>query len=56
MLFTETFAVYCENHMEDTDTPCRQNAEFWYVEAGGKYSDHWLGFQGLRSRNFVFDV
>jgi hypothetical protein len=28
-------AVYCENHMEQTDTLCGQNAEFstsrWYI-------------------------
>jgi hypothetical protein len=28
MLFGETVAVYCENHMEHTDTLCGQNAEF----------------------------
>jgi hypothetical protein len=28
MLFRETVAVYCENHMEHTDTLCWQNAEF----------------------------
>jgi hypothetical protein len=27
MLFGETVAVYCENHMEHTDTLCGQNAE-----------------------------
>jgi hypothetical protein len=26
MLFGETVAVYCENHMERTDTLCGQNA------------------------------
>jgi hypothetical protein len=41
MLFRETVAVYCENHMEHTDTLCGQNAGFWYVKADGKYSDHW---------------
>jgi hypothetical protein len=40
MLFRETVAVYCENHMEHTDTLCGQNAEFWYVKAGGIYSNH----------------
>jgi hypothetical protein len=35
MLFRETVAVYCENHMEHTDTPCSQNSEFQYVKAGG---------------------
>jgi hypothetical protein len=33
MLFGETVAVYCENHTEHTDTLCRQNAEFWYVNS-----------------------
>jgi hypothetical protein len=41
MLFGETVAVYCENHTEHTDTLCGQNVEFWYVKAGGTYSDHW---------------
>jgi hypothetical protein len=41
MLFRETVAVYCENHMEHTNTLCGQNAEFWDVKAGGTYSDHW---------------
>jgi hypothetical protein len=40
MLFGETVAVYCENHMEHTDIMCEQNAEF-YVQAGGIYSNHW---------------
>jgi hypothetical protein len=31
MLFRETVAVYCENHIEHTDTLCGQIAEFWYV-------------------------
>jgi hypothetical protein len=26
MLFRETVAVYCENHMKHTDTLCGQNA------------------------------
>jgi hypothetical protein len=28
MLFGKTVAIYCENHMEHTDTLCGQNAEF----------------------------
>jgi hypothetical protein len=28
MLFRETVSVYCENHMEHTDTLCGQNAGF----------------------------
>jgi actin-related protein len=40
MLFRETVAVYCENHTEHTDTLCGQNAEFWYVKAGGTYTNH----------------
>jgi hypothetical protein len=39
MLFREIVAVYCENHTEHTDTPCGQNAEFWCVKAGGKYTN-----------------
>jgi hypothetical protein len=40
MLFGETVAVYCENHTEHTDTLCGQNAVFWYVKAGGTYTNH----------------
>jgi hypothetical protein len=36
----ETAAVYRENHTKCTNTLCVQNAEFQYVEAGGKYSNH----------------
>jgi hypothetical protein len=28
MLFREAVAVYCENHMEHTNTLCGENAEF----------------------------
>jgi hypothetical protein len=38
MLFRETVAVCCENHTEHTDTRWGQNAEFWYIKAGGIYS------------------
>jgi hypothetical protein len=38
MLFGETVAVYCENHMEHTNTLCGQNAEFLYVNEGATYS------------------
>jgi hypothetical protein len=41
MLFKEIIAIYCENHMEHTNTLCGQNAEFLYVQAGGTYSNHW---------------
>jgi hypothetical protein len=41
MLFGETVAVYCENHTEHTNTVCGQDAEFYYVKAGGTYSNHW---------------
>jgi hypothetical protein len=41
MLFRETVAVYCENHTQQTDTLCGQNAEFLYVKAGGKYTNRW---------------
>jgi hypothetical protein len=41
MLFGETVAVYYENNTEHTHTLHGQNAEFYYVKAGGTYSDHW---------------
>jgi hypothetical protein len=41
MLFGETVNVYCENHTEHINTLCGQNVEFWYVNAGGIYSNHW---------------
>jgi hypothetical protein len=40
MLFRETVAVYCENHTEHKDAQWGHNAEFWYVKAGGTYSNH----------------
>jgi hypothetical protein len=39
MLFGETVAVYCENHIEHTNTLCGQNAEF-YVKADGTHCNH----------------
>jgi hypothetical protein len=39
MLFGETVAVYCENHTEHTNTLRGQNVEFFYVKAGGTYSN-----------------
>jgi hypothetical protein len=41
MLFRETVAVCCENHTEQTSTLWEQNAEFYYVTAGGTYNNHW---------------
>jgi hypothetical protein len=35
MLFGETVTVYCENHMEHTNTLCGQNTELSDLEAGG---------------------
>jgi hypothetical protein len=40
MLFGETVTVYRENHAEHTHTLCGQNVEFWYVKAGGTYTNH----------------
>jgi hypothetical protein len=37
MLFMETIAVYCENHMKHTNTLCGKNAGLFYVTAGGTY-------------------
>jgi hypothetical protein len=39
-LFRETVAVYCENHMEHTNTLCGQNAESVNVNAAGTHSYH----------------
>jgi hypothetical protein len=41
ILFRKTVAVYCENHMEHTNTLCGQNSKFHYVQAGGTYINHW---------------
>jgi hypothetical protein len=41
MLFGKTVAVYCANRTEHTDTMCGQNAEFWYVNAGGTHNYNW---------------
>jgi hypothetical protein len=40
MLFRETIAIYCGNHRELTDT-LWHNAKFYYVRAGGTYSNQW---------------
>jgi hypothetical protein len=40
MLFGETVADYCENHIEHTDILCVQNVEFWEVKLVGTYSNH----------------
>jgi hypothetical protein len=44
MLSGETIAVYtyCESRTEHMNTLWEQNAEFWYVTAGGKYSYNWI--------------
>jgi hypothetical protein len=47
MLYRETVAVYYEDHTKYTNTLCGQNAEFYYVKAGGTYSNQ-LGFKGLK--------
>jgi hypothetical protein len=41
MLFRETMAIYCENHMEHTNTLFEKNIEFYYVKERGAYTDHW---------------
>jgi hypothetical protein len=35
VLFRETVAVYCENHMEHINTLCEQNGDLFNVKAGG---------------------
>jgi hypothetical protein len=37
MPFREIIAVYCETRMKHINTLCEQNADFWYVKAGGTY-------------------
>jgi hypothetical protein len=41
MLFREIIAVYCENHMERTNTLCGQNAYIFNVKDGGTYRHHY---------------
>jgi hypothetical protein len=41
MLFRETVAVYRKNHTEHINTLCGQNADIYYVKAGGTYSGRW---------------
>jgi hypothetical protein len=41
MLFRKIIAVYCENHTEHTNAHHGQIAEFWYVQAGVIYGNHW---------------
>jgi hypothetical protein len=40
MLFGEAVAVYCENHIEHTDTLCGQNAEILKINECGTHSYH----------------
>jgi hypothetical protein len=40
MLFRETVAVYCENHMEHINALYGQNAEYLNVKVCGIYSYH----------------
>jgi hypothetical protein len=40
MLFRETIAVHCEDHMEHTNTLCKQSAESLNVNADGTYNYH----------------
>jgi translation initiation factor IF-1 len=54
MLLGETVAVYCENHGEHINTVCGQNTEFWYVKAGGTYSDHSALGDEVMSLIYVF--
>jgi hypothetical protein len=44
----------CDNHTEHTDTLRGHDAEFWYIQAGGMYSDHWArrGKFDYESREF----
>jgi hypothetical protein len=51
MLFGETFAVCCENHMEHTNTHYGQNAGFYHVKVGGAYKP--VGFKGLSEHSLL---
>jgi len=50
MLYREIMAVCSEIHTKHINTVCGQKAEFFNVETGGKYSNHWaLSFNQLRN-------
>jgi hypothetical protein len=38
MLFRETVAVYCENHTENINTLCGQNAKLFNAKPGSVYT------------------
>jgi hypothetical protein len=41
MLFREIISVYDESNTKHANTLCGQNTKFYYVKAGGIYSDRW---------------
>jgi hypothetical protein len=41
MLYREIIAVCSQIHTKHINTLCGQKVEFFNVEAGGIYSDHW---------------
>jgi len=47
MLYRETIAVCSHIHTEHINTLREQNVEFFNVNPGGTYSDHWA-FNGQR--------
>ena len=48
MLYREIIAVCSQIHTKHINTLCGQNVEFFNVELGGTYSDHWaLGVKSL---------
>jgi hypothetical protein len=42
MLLGKTVALYCEDHMEHTDTLCGQNAEITDIKISGRYVCHYV--------------
>jgi sulfite reductase beta subunit-like hemoprotein len=41
MLYREIIAVCSQIHTKHINTLCGQNVDFFNVNLGGKYSDHW---------------
>jgi hypothetical protein len=50
ILFRETIALYCESRKKHKITLCGKDAEFWYVQTGGSYGNHWA----LKGQYYIF--
>jgi hypothetical protein len=51
MLFRERVAVYCENHMQHTNTFCGQNADILNIISEHTYKRHWALKREFERRN-----